>query len=689
MQLMRTVLALLVLCFAAAMSARADEGMWTVDNFPADRVEKAYGFRPTQEWLDKVRLSAVRLAGGCSASFVSPRGLVQTNHHCASRCIENLSRKGTDYLKLGFYAKEAKDEVACPGVEVNQLTAISDTTLRVKAALDGKDGAELTAAKKAVEADITRECAGGDGLVRCDIVELYRGGVYNLYKYRRYQDVRLVFAPEQAIAFFGGDPDNFEFPRYDLDVTYLRVYADGAPIDTAANYFKYAKSDVASGDLVFTAGHPGSTRRQNTVAELEFARDVNLPRGLFHDSELRGLVTEFSTKGEEQARIATGLLFGLENSLKGTKGRFEALVASDIIKRRTESERELRAKVDADPDLNAKYGDAWDRVKSVLAYWRPRRDAFAFIQGRQGLSSRLFGHALTLARYPVELAKHDGTRLPGFTEAGLPSLRQSIGAKAPIYPELEKLTLAFSLTKLREVLGPDHAFVKKVLAAKSPSQVARELIDGTRLGDEAFRTRLMNGEIPENERNADTMLSFALHLDEDLRLSRSEFEDNVSTPLIKEESRIAAARFAVYGTSEYPDATFSLRVSFGSVRGYEQNATTIEPITRFAGLFERATGADPYKLPEKWLAAKSALDPDQAMNFVSTNDIIGGNSGSPVINRHAEIVGLIFDGNAQSLGGDYGYNAPDNRAVSVSVGAMRAALRTVYGADRIVAELNE
>ncbi len=353
-------------------TSHADEGMWTFNDFPADKVQGAYGFRPDQAWLDHVRLSSVRLTGasGCSAAFVSPRGLVQTNHHCARRCIQDLSTPKSDLATGGFYAHEEKDETRCPGLEVNQLIDISDVTDRVTKALAGKDGPAFAAALRAERANISSECAGKDDNLRCDVISLYGGGVYNLYRYRRYQDVRLVFAPEGAIAFFGGDPDNFEFPRYDFDLSYLRVYSDGRPLDTAKNFLRYAKTDAQPGDLTFTSGHPGSTDRLNTVAQLELQRDVTLPRALIERSEWRGILTEFSRTGPEQARIAEGPLFGVENGLKALKGLFHALVESSIIKDHAAAERELRAKVDADPTLKAQYGPTWDDLRAVLGRMR-------------------------------------------------------------------------------------------------------------------------------------------------------------------------------------------------------------------------------------------------------------------------------------------------------------------------------
>jgi hypothetical protein len=668
-------------------AARADEGMWLLNGFPSDKVEKLYGFKPSQAWLDKARLAAVRLAQGCSAAFVSPHGLVQTNHHCAEQCIEQLSSASKNLVADGFYAKEEKDERKCPALEINQLIEIGDVTARAHEALSGKQGPAFAEAKRAVHAAIAEECAQGNAALRCDVTELYNGGVYNLYKYRRYQDVRLVFAPEQAIAFFGGDPDNFEFPRYDFDVSYLRVYEGGKPLDTGANFFRYAASDVKTGDLTFTVGNPGSTERLDTVAELQNDRDRALPRALFRLSELRGQLTEFSAQGPEQARIATGEVFGVENSLKALKGRFEALVDPALIAAKANAESELRAKVDADPALKAEAGAAWDVIGKALEAWHPKSQRYSYLEGRQGFSSQLFRYALNLVRTPEEKAKPDAKRLPEFTNANFPGLRQSLLADEPIYPELEKLTLTFALTKLREVLGPDDPFVRKVLGNKTPAALAAELIDGTKLANPELRKQLLDGGAKAIDASNDPMITLARLVDPDFRAIRKDFEENASAPMERAHTAIARARFKIYGTSVYPDATFTMRISYGTVRGYKQDGKEIAPFTYFRGLYERATGAPPFRLPESWVAAKPALNMDQPMNFVTDNDIIGGNSGSPVINKDGEIVGLIFDGNIQSLGGDFGFDPAVNRAVAVNVGALREGLAKVYHADRLTAEL--
>jgi hypothetical protein len=685
----RSRLVLAGLIFTGALApVQADEGMWTFNNFPADRVEKAYGFRPDQQWLDHVRLSSVRLAEGCSGSFVSARGLVQSNHHCARECIGQLSTATNDRTALGFYAREEKDEIKCPTVEVNQLIAITPVTDRVNKATSGKTGADFAKALKAAIANIEGECAGKDENVRCDVVTLYNGGVYDLYKYRRYQDVRLVFAPEDSIGFFGGDPDNFEFPRYDFDVSYMRVYAGGRPLDTSKNYLRYAKSDAQPGDVVFISGNPGSTHRLDTLAQLESRRDSWLPYDMLLLSELRGELTRFSSESAERARVAKTLQFETENWLKADKGQFAALVDPTIIRRRTIQEQALRARVNADPALRAEYGTAWDNIKNTIDRFRPQAVRFAFLAANDGLQSELLHQARTLVRHAAEASKPDTERLSEYTDANFPAVRQTILSNAPISSDLEKLTLAFSLTKLREQLGPDDPFVKKVLGNKSPVALAAELVDGTRLGSVAFRTGLLNADGATLAGSTDPMIQFFRTIDPDLRAARKEKEEGMDAALTQYSSQVARAKFKIEGTSTYPDATFSPRLSYGAVAGYTVGGKQIAPMTFTSGLFERATGADPFKLPPTWIAARSSLNPRQPFDFVTTNDIVGGNSGSPVVNKAGEVVGLVFDGNIQSLGGDFGYDGAVNRAVAVTVGILREGLAKVYHADRIVEELS-
>jgi len=682
----RTMMAALLLG-ASLVPAQSDEGMWTFNNFPADFVEKAYGFRPDQRWLDHLRLSSLRFVHGCSGAFVSPRGLVQTNHHCARTCIAQLSTSARDLITNGFYARETTDEIKCPDVEVNQLIDIGDVTDRIRKATGGKDGEAYNKALNAERATAARECSGDDDNIRCEVIELYDGAVYHLYKYRRYQDVRLVFAPEQVIANFGGDPDNFEFPRYQLDVAYMRAYRDGNPLDSSANYLRFAAADARPGELTFTSGHPGWTLRLTTVASLEFFRDVSQARTIFLEAELRGMLTEFSTKGAEQARIAADLLLTTENALKFRKGQFVALTDSSIIRDQAAAEQALRAKVDADPALRAQYGALWDNIRSTREHVRGRWNRAAFTDWGYGFNSQLFGFAKTLVRYAAEATKPDDMRLPDYTDAAFPALRQSLLSNVPIYPELEKLTLTFSLTKLREALGPDDPFVRKVLGAKSPAQLAAELIDGTGLASVELRTRLLEGGLTAVDASTDPMIVFLRAIDPDLRAVGKDYDDNYDAPLSKYFQQLADLKFKVYGTSTAPDATSTLRLSYGAVAGYQRNGKPIEPTTVIGGVFERATGSDPFKLPASWTAARPHLNPRLPFNFVTTNDTAGGNSGSPVVNKAGEVVGLVFDNNWEALGGTFGYDGTANRTISVNIGVIREALEKVYRADALVREL--
>ncbi|HSP78799.1 MAG TPA: S46 family peptidase, partial [Myxococcaceae bacterium] len=596
-------------------------------------------------------------------SFVSPDGLVMTNHHCARGCIQQLSTAKKDFIANGFYAKTQAEELQCPALEINQLEEITDVTDKLNTATRGLTGKKYADTLQAEKAKLEKACATSDE-IRCDVVTLYQGGRYNLYKYRRYQDVRLVFAPEHAIAFFGGDPDNFEFPRYDLDVTFLRAYQGGKPAKTK-HYFKWSAKGAKEGELTFVTGHPGRTSRGLTVAQLEYQRDVALPNRLFRLAEIRGRISEFQNRGPEQKRISNNMLFGVENGYKASRGRLEALLDKAFFAQKVAAEQELRQKVEADPKMKARYGAAWDEIARAMDAMRNLRKEYEYMEGGSGLSSQLYGMAALLVRAAEELPKENSARLRGFNDSNLPSLKARLMSKAPIYPELESAQLTFSLTKLREELGPDHPFVKKVLGKESPETLAVRLVKGSKLADPQVREQLFKGGKKAIDASKDPMIRLAALVDPDARAIRARFEEEVESVINKNSELIAQAKFEVYGTDLYPDATGTLRLSYGAVKGYMEDGKQVAPITYMGDTFERHTGEDPFALPGSWLAAQKKLDPRTPMNFVSTNDIIGGNSGSPVINKDAEIVGLVFDGNIQSLGGDFGFDESVNRTVSV------------------------
>ncbi len=668
-----------------AIGARADEGMWTLNNFPKKAFEKKYHYAPSDEWLKHVQLSSARLAGGCSGSFVSSGGLVMTNHHCAASCVEQLSNSKKDFIASGFYAKKAEDEVKCPEIEVNKLINISDVTSQIQSATKNLSGKDFNDKLKAETAKIEKACSAGSESVRCDVVTLYHGGAYNLYKYERYQDVRLVFAPEFASAFFGGDPDNFMFPRFDLDVTFLRVYDKGQPLKTN-DFFKWSKSGAKEGDLTFVTGHPGNTSRLLTIADLELLRDLKLPKNLMFLSELRGLLTEFQKRGPEQKRISNGRLFGIENSLKAMKGKFLTLTDKKFFSDRIAQEQNLIKKVNANPKLKKEYAGAWKENKEAVEKFKNIYYELDFIENNT-FGSKLFQIAKNLLRATEESQKPNEKRFHEFTDSAMPQMKQYMFTTAPIYDEFEITLMTFNLTKLRENLKADHPFVKKVLGKKSPAELAEYLIQNTKLKDIKLREQLFNGGKTSIDASKDVMIEFAKLLDEDSRKIRKQYEDEVESVLKKNAEKIAQAQFAVYGSQTYPDATFTLRISFGEVKGYNENGHFISPITTFAGAYDRHTGKDPFALPETWMKAKDRIDLKTPLNMCSTNDIIGGNSGSPVINKDAEVVGIIFDGNIQSLGGDFGFDETVNRAVAVDSPGIIEALDKIYDASRITTEL--
>ena len=684
--------ALCALILAAA--AKADEGMWTFDNFPSKLVGKKYGFAPDAAWLEEARLASVKLASGCSGSFVSPDGLVMTNHHCAHSCIEQLSTKERDFVAQGFYAPRVEDEVKCPEIEVDQLQQIADVTSQVQGATRGlKPGKEFNDKRKAAMNGIEKECAAGSDRVRCNVIELYHGGQYSLYKYKRFLDVRLVFAPEFAIAFFGGDPDNFNFPRYDLDVSFIRAYEDGKPAHQE-HYFRWSPNGVKDGDLTFVTGSPGRTDRGLTTAELAEQRDVVLPERVAELAQWRGALTVFMSQSAEHKRIAERDLFGVENNFKRYKGYFEALVSPTLWNQLSARENALREKVLSRSSLRKKYASAWDDVAKSVDASRAHRKEFAYLELNgeaappTAFNSPLLGIARRLVRGTEELQKPNDERLKEFGDARLPELKQRLFSRAPIYPEFEQFRIAYMLTKMREQLGPDHPVVRKVLGKLSPEEIAAQLVK-SRLYDVKFREQLWQGGRDAVQASDDPAIAFERLIDPDARAVRRWHDEEIA-PLEKSGAeRIAAAKFEIEGKNAYPDATLSPRISFGAVKGWDENGKRVEPFTTFAGAFDRATGRDPFKLPDSWLAAHQnhQIEPSTPFDFVTNNDIIGGNSGSPVIDRNKQIVGLIFDGNIHSLGGDYGFDDSVNRAVSVDSRALLEALDHIYGARRIVSEI--
>ncbi len=680
-----SVACLAVAVVAAAPVIRAEEGMWTFDNPPLKQLAAKYNFHPTQEWLDHLRLSSVRLNDGGSGSFVSPDGLLLTNHHVARGQLQKNSTAEHDYLLNGFYAATPDQEMKSPDLEINVLVGMQDVTARVQGAAKGiADAAKALKAREAEVAAITKESKDKTGL-RSDVVTFYNGGEYWLYQYKVYTDVRLVFAPEEQAAFFGGDPDNFTYPRYDLDMALFRVYENGKPLHTD-NYLKWSAKGAAPGELIFISGHPGSSSRQDTMAQLLVERDVVEPAVTEYLKRRIAAAQAYAAQGPEQARQVGSTIFGLKNSLKVYIGREEALADKNLIAKKQSEEDDFRKKVAANPEWEKEYGGAWDTIAKAEELVKPE---FRY-QIYRRTDSRLFTIALLLVQYAAEIKKPDGERLPQFHDANLQSLKFQLLSPAPISSGSEKLFMKTAVSLGEEKLGKDDAYVQAVLHGGPVDATVDSLVDGTKLGDVAVRKELMDGGEAAIAASTDPMIVAARRVDPIVRESQRKIRDTISSVLTPAGEKLGKARFLVYGKNAYPDATFTLRLSYGTVEGYPYNGTIAPPFTTFYGLYDRADSFSdkaPFNLTPKEEAGLGKLNLSTPLDFVSTGDIIGGNSGSPVVNREGELVGLIFDGNIESLAGDFVYDGTKNRAVAVHSAGMIEGLRKLYGADKLADEL--
>jgi|SRR6478672_3685968 len=660
---------------AAPSSAKADEGMWTFDNFPIKTVNDKYGTHIDQAWLDRVRNAAVRIQG-CSASFVSPEGLILTNWHCVVGCSQELSTNEQDYVKNGFLTATREEERRCPGQTAEVLVDIVDVTDRVQGAGAGLEGAAFNAARTAETDKIQTEACAGDAKFSCQVISFYRGGRYAMYKFRKYDDVRLVFAPENQAAFFGGDPDNFNFPRYALDTGFLRAYENGQPVATP-NFLKWNPNPPKEGDVTFVAGNPGSTSRLLTMSQLERLRDQQLPVTLIQNSELRGRLLEYSLTGDEAKRLSFDPIFGLENSFKVYYGQEGALTDPAFMNAKREAEDELRARVAADPALLQQIGDPWGDLERVQATARDLYLPYRQLEQSAGGGSQLYAMARTIVR---------ASKNTTMTDAQRARLAAAVGAETPIATDMEKIRLRYWLSKTREYLTVDNPQVKAMLGRESPEGLAERLISNTRMADAAFRAQAA-GMTTAQLAEADPLLAFIIANDDAAKAIGDRWNAEVNAPTARAAEKVAQARFAAYGTNLYPDATFSLRLSYGQVAGWTYRGVTVPAFTYMGGLYERATGAEPFNAAQAFIDNESRVNKDTVYDFSSTNDIIGGNSGSPVINADGEVIGAAFDGNIHSLGGSYGYDGELNRTVTVSTAAITEALRHIYPQPRLLREL--
>jgi hypothetical protein len=674
-----------LLAVLIAIPSFAEEGMWTFDNPPLKQLKDKYNFTPSAQWLDHIRLSSVRLNDGGSGSFVSPHGLLLTNHHVARGQLQKNSTAEHNYIENGFYAPTQDQEMKSPDLEVNILMSMENVTTRVQAALKNAKNAEQEfAARRAVVAAIESESLKATGL-RSDVVTLYQGGEYWLYRYKKYTDVRLVFAPEQQAAFFGGDPDNFTYPRYDIDMALFRVYENGQPIDSK-DYLKWNAKGAADEELVFVSGNPGSTQRSDTVAQLVYERDTENPALINLVKHRIAGLEKYGAEGAEQARQVASRIFGFQNSLKVYLGRDKGLKTASVMAAKEKEEADFKTKVMANPQWESEWGGAWDAIAGAEA-----KEASRFKeQFYHGLDSDLANFATSIVDYVAEVKKPDGERLPGYHDAQLDSLRFRLFSTAPIYPAMEIARMTAAVQLDIEEVGTNDPFVKAVLNGKTPAEVATADVNGTRLGDAAFRKSLIEGGEAAVAASTDPEIVLARKLDPMRREIVKWQQDNVDSVEEEAGEKLGKARFAVYGKSTYPDATFTLRLSYGQMKGYPMNGTIAPYKTTLYGLYDRANSFDfkpPFNLPARYAEGIGKLNLATPVDFVTSNDIIGGNSGSPVIDRNGDIVGLIFDGNIESLLGDFVYDGETNRAIAVHTGVMTEVLGKLYGAQSLLNEL--
>ena len=659
-------------------AAQADEGMWTFDALPAAKVKAAYGWAPDQQWLDRIRLASVRLTGGCSASFVSPEGLILTNQHCVADCLADLSSPGNDLLAKGYIAAARSEEKLCPGQQAEVVTSIKDVTPQVKQAIGSSTGEAAVKARTAAIATIEKSSCPDTASTRCQVVSLYGGGQYKLYTYRKYSDVRIVWAPEDAASKFGGDPDNYNFPRYALDGSFLRAYENGRPVATP-QHLKWTGREPKDGEMIFVVGNPGSTQRLLTTSQLAYQREVNLPVTLATQSELRGRLITAIGDDPERERQANDKLYGVENNLKRTIGRTKALNDPVFFAKIAANERDLKAKSAS----NAAIGDPWGEIDKAVSALREMDTARRFSQP----DSDLFDYALGLVRAGIERSKPNADRLPGYSDSALPLLQKQMLDAKPITTWLEQLYFEWSLSKAREYLGADHPQTKLLLGKESPEGLAERLVSGTKLADPVVRKALWDGGEAAILASTDPLIVYARAIDANDRALIKRYDELVEGPSTSARAKLADARFAAYGDSVYPDATFSLRITSGRVGGWMENGAKVAHRTTVAGAFDRATGAEPFALAPALIASRKKLDEQGAFDFAYAADTIGGNSGSPVIDRDGNVIGANFDRNIHGLRNDYAYDMTMARSIGVSTAAIEQALKVVYPAPALLAEL--
>ncbi|MGO8701946.1 MAG: S46 family peptidase [Limisphaerales bacterium] len=669
------------------LAGRADEGMWLFNQPPRALLRDRYHFDATDAWLDHLRKASIRFNSGGSGSFVSRDGLLISNHHVGADALQKLSTKDKNYLRDGFYARTTDQEIKCLDLELNVLESIEDVTARVNAAVPKEaDPASAFAARRKIIAEIEKQSQDQTGL-RSEVVTLWQGGAYHLYRYKRYTDVRLVFAPEQQMAFFGGDPDNFEFPRFDLDICLFRAYENGQPVHPS-DYLRFSREGPREGDLVFVSGNPGRTSRLLTVAELKELRDQAIPFRLMSLKDREVLLESWSARTDENARRAKEVLFGVKNSRKAYDGRLAGLLSPALMQGKEAAEADFKSRLEGKPEW-AEALNAYGKIDAAVHILKQQEVKYNLLEGGLAFNSESFRLARTLLRAGAERPKPNGERLREYSESGRVSLELALFSTKPIYADLEKLTLADSLALLADELGADDPFVRQILGGKSPRHRARDLIDGTKARDAAWRKQLYEGGASAVAAARDPMIELARLIDPEARSLRAVYDAQTE---VKNQAHaaISRARNALEGSSGYPDATFTLRLAFGAVKSYEANGEPVAPFTTFAGLYAKAAemkNRQPFDLTPLWERRKASVKMTTPLDFVCTDDIIGGNSGSPVVNRAGDFAGIIFDGNLESLPWDFAFDEKEGRAIAVDSAAILEALEHIFRAKDLVAEL--
>lgn len=680
---------LLLLVLFAATLTHADEGMWTFQTPPIKELQSKYNFTPTKEWLEHVRLSSVRFNDGGSGSFISPNGLVMTNHHVAMGQLQKMSTAEKNFVATGFYAATPADEAKCPDLELYVLQDMVNVTDRVTGLVQGKmKPEEFAKAREKEIAQIEKEYNEKTGL-RCEVVNMYRGGEYWVYEYKHYTDVRLVMAPERQIAFWGGDDDNFTYPRYDLDMAFFRVYENDQPINSK-HYFKWSAHGAADGELVFVSGHPGGTDRLNTYAQLVYQRDFTYPANLRMIEHRLQVLYDYSQKGPEQARRALGQIFGLENGKKALSGEYKGLQDPVMMAKVKKDEEAFRQKVKANLQWQKEYGGAWDVIAKVIAKQSKEFDTRMY--RNLALNSRFVNTARSLVFYAAEIKKPDAERLPGYHDTDLEAFKFRLLSPAPVYKDMDEATFVAMLKDAVDRLGANDPYLQKILKGRTAEQTAKEMIAATTLDKVDVRKALLEGGEEAIVKSTDPFITLMRELEPEIRKNMEQNRKEVAATLTPATEQIAKARFDIYGHDIYPDANFTLRLSYGTVKGYPMNGTKAPAVTTLYGLYDRALGFEQkgaFALPKRYWDRQSTLDLSTPVNFVTTNDIIGGNSGSPVINKDAELVGLVFDGNIESLVGRFVYDETYNRCVAVHSSYIIEGLRKLYDAGNLADEIQQ